>query len=489
MNIQKFGGVQAESLPSKSPRKLSVKVNSTSQRSQASYSSVDSQIREISEMQRKSSKQHLPISPSKFNKDSTRKLGGGVVVRNSSVGLGLNIANMPKRKEFGDARPLVKDVWFHYPVQEVEALPKDTREALNVILKIKSKVSSRVQKTQAEDKSSNSLIEEKEETEKELDKLNIQMVPCTKGPTSAHTKINNQTMLKSAIGLEQLNDPINREINLARKLEEQSDNCSYNFNNSRFQKIGSINHKKFKIGKNSSPKGVINGKIWKILPISPHLGKNLMQPSNREVRKKLDSLSPLLNNHTAANSCEPTNNNKDEKLTDVKNRMIESVFKRRIHRTLGSRRDSIEPSSEVSCKERIFKKGVKAETSKFSTRKFAMRPNALPTRVIKKITAEALATVDALVPDYSKINEIDARLIEEVSQHCIATLDKSKSLDRSGSEERFSKLGSKHNQNDFAIAHSKSIPRRVSQDILLSINTALSRRNTKAGHTLNQFQP
>ena len=45
-----------------------------------------------------------------------------------------------KKRDFGDSRPLVKDVWMHYKTEQVELQPKDDRERLNTILERTPKI-------------------------------------------------------------------------------------------------------------------------------------------------------------------------------------------------------------------------------------------------------------------------------------------------------------------------------------------------------------
>lgn len=309
MEIKETNSVNTGSYRSKNKKLVPVKVLDNSRRGSvdplslagSTKKGVDEALQNLSEFVRRSS---ISLSEKKNDsKGSTR-----------SIPVDSSNPSQVKKAEFGDCRPLVKDVWSHYPFQEAPLPPKDPREFLNVVLNRKSTFAPKKEdENQADEESSSN-----EELEME-NPCHFEMFPQLPAnrPSSANSKIDSQTKLSK------VEDEENSEFRRAKRegidLEKhvQEDGFNYDKEKGKFLRTSEDQKKNiFKI--NRHPTGVVNEKIWKKVPVSPHVDNYSAKPLELNLPRK--SLMAPLNPLLASSHGKMSLNKGVDKLVKPKNR-------------------------------------------------------------------------------------------------------------------------------------------------------------------------
>lgn len=202
-----------------------------------------------------------------------------------------------KKARFGDSRPVVRDVWIHYPVQEVPSCPKQIKEPLNKILNRKSVFAPKL----CEDldyRSIRSVSSSNEELELE-DDCRFEMHRPTTGnrSTSANAKIDSYTKLKAVEDIEnnQFGRAKREGLDIARHIRQQEDVSYKACSDGRFPKAAGDSppsKNSFKISSITLPKGLMDNKMWKKAPASPHIENHVVQSVEYHARRR-SVLSPL----------------------------------------------------------------------------------------------------------------------------------------------------------------------------------------------------
>lgn len=282
--------IKASSIESNSKKRFSLKVNVSSRRGSI-HSTGGGSSNDHEDVP--GNGKDLKYLPSKFKPDSD-------ALKQSKLNFDYNFylqkdLIQSKRKAFGDARPVVKKVWEHYPEMEIESPPKDPRERLNKLLDrnlIEDNFSAYAQSAEAkpreasdcssiaEDDDQGPLMDDPPQNLDQKDK---------KRPTSARAKIDSQTKLKDVVNVEDEKDPTIRDRDIASKIIREENIYNFNPKKGKFKKALENYQKEFIIKKPRVPVGVQNEKIWKVVPVSPHLDKVKVQlPDLFQDRKKFD---------------------------------------------------------------------------------------------------------------------------------------------------------------------------------------------------------
>ena len=209
-----------------------------------------------------------------------------------SIPVESNDPTQVKKSEFGDSRPLVRDVWSHYPFQEAPPIPKDPREFLNKVLNRKSTFAPK-KGEKKDDESTSSNEEIALETENACHFAMFPQLPPNR-PSSAHAKIDSQTKLKEVEDetADEYKRAMKEGIDLTKHLQDEKFN--FDSNKGRFLRTDDDRKEKraFKINRQVTLKGVMNEDIWKRVPVSPHLDNYSAKPL--EGRKPaLAGINPL----------------------------------------------------------------------------------------------------------------------------------------------------------------------------------------------------
>lgn len=203
-----------------------------------------------------------------------------------------------KKAEFGDTRPLVKDVWSHYPMQEMPMPPKDPRDPLNIILNRKSNFAPKPEmERKEEDDDSNS--NEELELENQCHYAMFPQMPLPGDrPSSANAKIDSQTKLpKVEVSEDSEFERAKREgIDLEKHQKAQEENFNYDNGKGKFLRTSEDSKAKpaFKINRHCIPAGVMNEKVWRRIPVSPHVDNQSFRPLE-QTKPQVAPINPLHN--------------------------------------------------------------------------------------------------------------------------------------------------------------------------------------------------
>lgn len=280
MDARDNASVNTPSVRSRKQKLVPIRVLTDSRRASIDFtSSATSMKRDIMNLMQKVAVHSRNLCPS-----STER---------RAQSLSKNIANEQtdpsqcKKAEFGDSRPLVRDVWTHYPFQEAPPLPKDTREPLNKVLNRKSVFAPKMHDELESESSASSHHEIELEQGDNCHFETFPALPHNNRPSSANAKIDSHTKIKA------IEDLDNQECESSKKTQElilNSEPCSNEI--VLGPRIDSPSKNIFKIKNSYGPKGVVDANIWKKVPASPHIENHLVEsyynhPKRRSVMNPL----------------------------------------------------------------------------------------------------------------------------------------------------------------------------------------------------------
>jgi hypothetical protein len=465
----------------------SLQLNGLSRR-HSTFSSAMNSYKDCS--QSNNNGRYTPISPSKFFNDSNRAIGRRLSIRNS-VDASEDLTSKNK-KEFGDSRPLVKNVWNHYPEMEIPLPQKGPREKLNTILDRPSKFGNKApqQDTHKSASEENSLIEVEEDTcEKSQRFPNDQLrhYPERTRPTSAQPRIDSITKLRQVDNLEDENDPIIRERLLAKNLEIQNkEQEMFDVRGGKFLRPDS-SQKAFKISSHLSPKGVLNERIWKQTAVSPHIDLNSKLPPQLEELNK-HKMFPFTYATVTPNCSSWKPQNYGMRNSHQIDTMPSCFTSKNNLRNFSSRNGSIEPRKDTAPPEKMFNDKMIREADNFNQKRLQ-----IVLKIKKKNTHETTGTdfsqpKGEIPPDYSKIDLVNAGLIEELSEQYLTTPREYNKLAHAKSANKFKGVMHKRQSVDHHSTTSQKLRPAAVKGVHVKVIPILNYRKTVAGTSNTKTQ-
>ena len=245
--------------------------------------------------------------------------------------------------------------------------------------------------------------------------------------------------------------------------------------------------KAFKISSHLSPNGVLNERIWKQTAVSPHIDLNSkLPPQLKELNKH--KMFPFTYGTVTPNCSSWKPQNYGTRNSHQIDTMPSCFTSKNNLKNFSSRNGSIEPRKDTAAPEKMFNDKMIREADNFKQKSLQ-----IVVKIKKKKTHETTGTdfsqPEGEIPaDYSKIDLVNAGLIEELSEQYLTTPIEYNKLAHVKSANKFKGVMHKRQSIDPHSTNSQKLRPAAVKGIHVKVIPILNYRKTVAGTSNTKIQ-